>query len=339
MSSLRSVTEAVRVLFPERDDALKSTTLSHLMIGIPAFDEAATIARVIAAVPTSLPGVGVIEIVVVDDGSRDATAALAAAAGATVLRHVQNGGVGAAFKTLVHHALETRADALVTLDGDGQFDPAHIPQLLVPIQNGTARVVTASRFLDPALVPQMPWVKKWGNRRVAALVSSLAGRRYADVSCGFRAYSRHALLHLTVYASFTYTHETFLDLAAKRIPFQEVPLPIRGVREHGKSKVASSVIRYGWRTSVILVRTYRDHRPLALCLWLAAPVSLAALVLFAWSFSVFLETGSWLKWAAFTSSALFAVAAATVFTGFLADIATRLRRNQEEILFWLRRRA
>lgn len=309
----------------------------HLLVGIPAFNEAATIRDVIAAIPQRIDGIDEITVVVVDDGSSDDTGKLALQSGAEVVRHAQNSGVGVAFQTMVRHALSVQADILCTLDGDGQFNPADIAKLIAPILGGTALVCTASRFADAALVPTMPWVKKWGNRRVAGLVNRLTGHRYADVSCGFRAYAREALLRLTVYHSFTYTHETFLDLAAKRIPIVEIPLTIRGTREHGKSKIASSVVRYGIQTAKIMLYTYRDQRPLRLCGWLAVPFALAGIALLVWSFLTFRATGSWLKWAGFAGGAALGVALVTLFFGFMADIATRLRRNQEEILYWLRR--
>lgn len=311
----------------------------RLVVGIPAYNEAATIADVVGRVPRAIEGVDEVRVVVVDDGSSDDTARLAREAGASVVRHRTNCGVGSAFQSLVRQALQMRGDILVTLDGDGQFNPADIPRLIAPILRGDALVCTASRFLDPALEPTMPWVKKWGNRRVAALVSALTGRRYADVSCGFRAYAREALLRLTVYHAFTYTHETFLDLAAKRIPIEEVPLPVRGTREFGKSRVASSVLRYGWRTAGIILRTYRDHSPMRLCVAAASPAFVAGVGLLVWSALELRATGAWLKWAAFAGAAALAFGLGLVFVGFLADMTTRLRRNQEEILFWLRRQA
>jgi glycosyltransferase involved in cell wall biosynthesis len=309
----------------------------YLLVGIPAFNEAATIADVIAKIPRQIPGVEEVTVVVVDDGSNDDTGKLATAAGAHVLRHPRNSGVGVAFQTMVRHALSVRADLLVTLDGDGQFNPGDIPKLIAPIIEGTALVCTASRFADPKLVPHMPWVKKWGNRRVSGMVNMLTGHKYADVSCGFRAYTREALLRLTVYQSFTYTHETFLDLAAKKISIVEVPLVVRGTREFGKSKVASSVLKYGIRTAKIMLYTYRDQAPLRLCGYIALALSLVGIALMSWSLVHLQQTGSWLKWAAFAGGSALGVAVMTLFFGFMADIATRLRRNQEEILYWLRR--
>ena len=311
----------------------------HLLVGIPAFNESATIATVIERVPKSVAGFDQVTIVVVDDGSTDDTAALAAGAGAAVVRHHKNSGVGAAFQSICRFAVESAADVLVTLDGDGQFNPDDIPALVAPILAGDALVCTASRFADKALVPTMPWIKKWGNARVAGLVNMLTGERYADVSCGFRAYARDALLRMTVYHSFTYTHETFLDLAAKRIPIREVPLKVRGVREHGKSKVASSVLRYGARTSAIMLRTYRDHRPLQLLVATGILPAVLGVGLMALSLAQFFQTGRFLKWAAFSGAGMLALAVTLVFFGFLLDITTRIRQNQEELLYWLRRNA
>lgn len=319
----------------------------RVVVGLPAYNEARTIRSVIGGIPVTLSvdaesvdaDVEVaVEVVVVDDGSSDGTASEARQAGAHVVRHAQNAGVGTAFQTLYRYALERSADILVTLDADGQFDAADIPKLIAPIVEGRALVCTASRFLRQELAPRMPAIKRWGNARVAHLVSSLTGQRYADVSCGFRAYSREALLRLTVYHSFTYTHETFLDLAAKRIPIVEVPLSVRGTREFGESRVASSVLRYGLRTALIILRTYRDHQPLRLCSWLALLWALVGSLLLGGSFAAFLQTDSWLKWAALSGGAFWGIAVATLFFGFMADMATRQRLNQEEILYWLRRR-
>jgi glycosyltransferase involved in cell wall biosynthesis len=310
-----------------------------LLVCIPAYNESPAIADVITGIPGEVPGIDGIRVVVVDDGSTDDTAAIAQGLGATVVQHRRNWGVGSAFQTMARLALESGAGILVTIDGDGQFRSQDIPALIAPILLGRAEVCTASRFMNPGMVPRMPRAKLWGNRRVSALVSLLAGERLYDVSCGFRAYSREALLHLTSYSSFTYTHETLLDLAAKQLPICEVPLTVRGEREFGESRVASSLVRYGWRTGLIILRFYRDHLPCQMCLILAAPLILCGLCLLGLSLAVFLQEGSWLKWAALSGGGLLGAALQVIFFGFLADISSRLRRNQEEIVYWLRRMA
>ena len=288
----------------------------RLMVGIPALNEELTIANVIQRVPTSIPGVGEVSCVVIDDGSQDKTSVLALDAGASVIRHTTNLGLGAAFRSTVTEALLRGVDILVTIDGDGQFNPEDIPTLIQPILDHQAQVCTASRFADPALIPEMLWIKKWGNHRVAALVSSLIGERLHDVSCGFRAYSREALLRMTVYHSFTYTHETLLDLANKHLSITEVPLSVRGSREFGESRVASNVLSYGWRTTLIMLRFYRDNYPIRLCAYLSFPPIVLGLVLLTISFVYLLQTSVWLRWAALGGGFLVGVAVSILFFGF-----------------------
>ena len=111
-------------------------------------------------------------------------------------------------------------------------------------------------------MPEMPWVKRWGNRMMSRLISRLAGERFYDVSCGMRCYGRRAALQLHLLARFTYTQEVLLNLAFKQLRIVEVPLRVRGEREHGESRVAASLWRYGLRTAQIIFRSYRDYRPM-----------------------------------------------------------------------------
>jgi glycosyltransferase involved in cell wall biosynthesis len=221
-----------------------------ILIMIPAFNEAATIAQVINSLPSELDGFGATEVLVIDDGSSDGTADAARAAGAIVVRHARNRGVGAAFQTGHQVALERGADLLVSIDADGQFDPAEIQALLVPLQAGQAGMVTGCRFGPSGRPANMPRVKYWGNLIVAAIVRSASGVDLRDVSCGFRAYSREALLHLNLFGKFTYTQETILDLAFKNIPITEVPVTVHYFSDR-RSRVAGSIFRYAMNAGKI----------------------------------------------------------------------------------------
>jgi hypothetical protein len=148
------------------------------------------------------------------------------------------------------------------MDADGQFDANDIGALVAPILANEADFVTASRFKNPAYEPAMPGVKRWGNAVVARWISHMTGQDFADVSCGFRAYSRNAFLRLNLTGDFTYTHEVFLNLAFAGLRIQEVPARVRGKREHGKSRVAGNLFRYAWGAGGIILGTYRDYRPL-----------------------------------------------------------------------------
>jgi len=310
-----------------------------IVVQMPALNEAATIADVIQRIPRDLPGVDAVEVVVVDDGSTDKTGEIARGLGALVVRHERPRGVGAAFRSGIEASSARNADIIVTIDSDGQFAPEDIPQLIAPILEGRADFVTASRFKDPALVPQMPPMKRWGNDVIARWVSRLIGKEFKDVSCGFRAYSRNAYLRLVLLGEFTYTHETFLCLAFARVPMMEVPLKIRGVREFGKSRVASNLWRYGTRTASIILRTYRDYFPLRFFWSIAAAFFVCALLVWGFLGVHYLQTGGFSphKWAGFTGGLLFLTAMLLGILGIVAEMLDRLRVAQDETLFRVRK--
>jgi glycosyltransferase involved in cell wall biosynthesis len=167
------------------------------------------------------------------------------------------------FRTGFEQAMRRGADIIVNIDGDGQFNPADIRELIRPIIDDRADFVTCSRFADPALRPDMPVLKYLGNHAVTGIINWVCGGTcFTDVSCGFRAFNREAAYRLTLFGRYTYTQETFIDLFAKGLRIVEVPLKVRGVREHGKSRVARSVVKYAWNSLPIILRAMRDIQPL-----------------------------------------------------------------------------
>jgi glycosyltransferase involved in cell wall biosynthesis len=349
------VVEPERGLAPDRETAARGTIAPaaarrgpdaaarslRLAVLIPCLDEEATVAQVIAAIPAEVAGVAEVVAVVIDDGSTDATAERAQAAGARVVAHGANLGLGKAFRTGVHEALRLGADLVVNIDGDGQFDPAEIPRLLGPILDGRAHMVTASRFMDPELVPRMPRIKRWGNRWVARIVQLLSGRRFHDVSCGFRAFSREALLHMNLFGGLTYTQETFLDLVFKELAVVEVPVRVRGTREFGRSRVASNLPRYAVRSLQIMLRAFIAYRPFSFFATLAAGFFGLGAGLLGFLLGHYLRAGSFSPhiWAGFVGGALALVGLITLLIGIVGDMMVRIRMNQEKILYFLKRDA
>ena len=147
-----------------------------LVVTIPAYNEAATVGQVINSIPQQIEGIDCIDVVVINDGSEDETEKAASEAGAKVVTFTHNKGLGAAFGQGFKSALALGADIIVNIDADGQFNTDDIPKLIKPIIQGQADMVTASRFADKNLIPDMPWIKKWGNFRVANIVNNLTGQ-------------------------------------------------------------------------------------------------------------------------------------------------------------------
>ncbi|PHQ80538.1 MAG: hypothetical protein COB69_05810 [Phycisphaera sp.] len=330
---------------PEATGTAQAGARPHprLIVAMPALNEQATIGDVIEHIPKSLPGIGSITIVVVNDGSTDRTAEIATDAGAIVLSHAVRQGVGAAFQTALKHAIQSGADFLATLDSDGQFNPADLAELIEPVVADRADFSTASRFKDPDKVPEMPGVKKWGNRRMSGLVSKLTGQRFYDVSCGMRCYNRQAMLSLNLLGKFTYTQEVFINLAFKHMRIVEIPLVIRGEREFGKSRVASNLFNYAINTSKIIWSSYRDYKPWRFFGMLSAVVLLPAILI-----GLFLTIHYFgpdprgidqyrysikpYQWMATTATGFGVLGVLLFFAGMFGDMLVRHRIYLEELL-------
>jgi glycosyltransferase involved in cell wall biosynthesis len=305
---------------------------------VPALNEERTIVDVVRRIPREITGVDLIDVVVVDDGSTDATGELARAEGAIVVRHPRPCGVGAAFQSGLRKVFELGGDLAVNIDGDGQFAPEDIPELIAPVLSGEADFATASRFKDPALTPKMPPIKRWGNSQVSRLISHLTGTKYYDVSCGMRAYGREAALSLSLLEPFTYTHEVFLHLTSKRMKIAEVPIEVRGEREFGTSRVASSILRYAKNTLKIIFRCYRDYYPLRFFGWIAAfcmSIGLPVLSFFVWHY---VSTGRFNPhtWAGVLGGGIVFAGMVSLFMGVLGDMLNRQRVYLEEIQYHIR---
>ena len=312
---------------------------ARLVVTLPALNESATIAEVIGAIPRQIDGVESVQVLVIDDGSTDDTVAVSEGAGAKVVSFGHNRGLGAAFSQGLQSALAMGADIIVNIDADGQFNPADIPKLVTPILEGAAEMVTASRFADTKLVPEMSWIKKWGNRRFARLISRITHQQLHDVSCGFRAYSRNAALRATLLGQHTYTHEVILELAFRGLRIVEVPVAVRGVRQIGKSRVARSLWQYGRRSLAIIFRAYRDYRPMGVFGRISAAFMILAMACGGFVLCHYIRTGAFSPYifVAFISGGLAFVAMICYITALLADMINRIRILQDEQLFLLRK--
>ena len=309
-----------------------------LLVMLPCLNEAATISEVIHSIPRKIAGVEAVDVVVINDGSSDDSESVAKKAGAEVISHKVNQGVGKAFQSGLNFALNKNYDMMVNIDSDGQFSPQDIPKLVMPILEGKAEFVTASRFLSGKMIPHMSSVKLWGNHKMSKLISKLANKSFTDVSCGFRAYSRETLSRLTLHGQFTYTQETFLDLAFKNIKMIEVPIDVKYFPDR-QSRVARSILNYAYNTSLIIFRTYRDYQPLKFFWSIATAFAVPGTLLLSFLLSWYLTKGSFTPhiWSGFLGGSLMAVALTFFIVGIFADMLDRIRANQEEILYRLRR--
>jgi glycosyltransferase involved in cell wall biosynthesis len=205
------------------------------LIVIPAYNEAPNIAAVVAGIRATFTG----DVLLVDDGSDDATAAEAYSAGAKVLQHPCNLGIGAAVQTGFLYAVAHGYDFVVRLDGDGQHDPIYIPQLLDLLQKGEADVVVGSRFLAGEGY-QSTLVRRIGIFTLGTL-SALVGTRVTDPTSGYWALDRRAVELLARLQPDDYPETQALVLVTRAgFRIKEIPVIMQG-RTAGRSSIAGSV--------------------------------------------------------------------------------------------------
>lgn len=219
------------------------SAVSSLLALIPAYEEGPRIAAVVERARTFLP------VVVVDDGSTDDTAARAEAAGALVLRQVPNAGKGAALRSGFRHALATGAPAVVTLDADGQHDPAEIPRFLAAFEAGRPELVIGRRNFRT-----MPPVRRLSNILGGMVFSAAVGRRVADNQSGYRLIGRRLMTAIldSNESGFEFEVEMIARCIALGLPIAEVP--IRTIYAGEPSHIRP------WRHLTEFLRVSRDAR-------------------------------------------------------------------------------
>jgi glycosyltransferase involved in cell wall biosynthesis len=311
----------------------------RLVLYLPALNEAQTIGAVLDTIPKRIAGVDAISTIVIDDGSTDGTAEIAASRGAAVVRHPKNLGTGRAFVSGVSAGLRAGADIIVSMDADGQFRGEDVEKLIAPIVAGKADVVLCSRFADGNMVGEMRWLKRMGNDFLTRAISSFAGVRFTDVSCGFRAISREAALHVDIHSDYEYIHESLLNWSRGGLTITEVGLPVLAERPVGESRIMRSVVKYAMRSAPVLLRAIRDHSPIKFFGLLSLLVALPSLAAGVYVSIHWLRTGGT---APYTS--LITLSVGGLLLGFilavvalLADLIGRMRLQLEELVYESRR--
>lgn len=234
---------------------INNNTISIKIIAIiPAYDEEETIADVIK---DTLPYVN--EVIVINDGSTDATKEIAESAGADVIDNIVNRGLGETIKKGYQEALNRDADIIVQLDADGQYLAKEIPLLIQPVLNNKADLVLGSRLEN--IRYKMPKLKKIGNKAFSSLLRILTGADVKDGQTGFRAMRRQVLEMVIPTNKYTYTQEMIIKTAKEGWRIKSVPITFVE-RVGGESRLITNPLSYAWRSWTIIIRTLRDYHPL-----------------------------------------------------------------------------
>lgn len=232
-----------------------------LIINIPAYNEGEVIGKTIKSIPRKFDGISKVLVQVVDDGSKDKTAEIAKKAGADIIvSHSTNRRLGAVFNTAVESALKNKADFMVNIDADGQFDVNQIKEILAPVLNGEADMVIGDRF-NEGKAHNIPFIKSFLNKLGAKLVGTFLNVKTYDLTCGFRAINRETLLRLNKVSGFTYTQETIIDAIGKNLKLKWVPVTV-SYFEGRQSRIVKSIFGFVNNSAKIIIRAVRDVRPM-----------------------------------------------------------------------------
>ncbi len=309
----------------------------HICVTIPAYNEAETVDRVVEECKDVLTAAGYPhDILVIDDGSTDNTARVARDAGATVFSHHTNKGLGNTYNTGLRHALETDADILVNIDADGQYRTEDMLDLIDTVKNREADMALGVR--DVFSLDHMPRGKKIGNTIGSLVTSMLSGFRVKDAQSGFRAMTRECALHMNLNGDYTYVQESLIQASHKGFRIRQVPIMFYA-RESGESRLIGSLTEYIKHAAGIVIRTYRDYKPLQTFFIVAMLFLLAATVPGYQVLSDFLATGQFNMFGRGLLVMLLTIASAlTMVVGLLADMLKTQRQLQEQLLYEFKKR-
>lgn len=303
----------------------------HVCVTIPAYNEEDTVGAVVRECREVLEEEGYeYTILVVDDGSTDGTAAAAREAGAEVHSHHTNRGLGRTFATAMREVLRYDPDVIVNIDADGQYEPGEMPSLIAPVAAGEADLALGTRQVFS--LDHMPLSKKVGNKIGSLVTSMLAGRYITDAQSGYRAFTPELASRLTLFGTYTYVQESLIQATHKGFEITQVPISFYE-RESGDSRLISSLLTYIRNAARIVIRTYRDHKPMR-------TFSIIALLFFALAavpgyqvLNSYLATGGFELVGRGLLVVLLVVAGAlTLVFGLLADMIKGQREILEEIL-------
>lgn len=301
-------------------------------------NEADTIGQVLDGVPRKIQGISSIEKWVIDDGSSDKTVEIPKKHGAQVLSDGANKKLAARFRQALDLALERGADIMVNIDGDMQFDPKEIPLLVEPIVDDKADFVAADRFTDINSGQRrrphgMSLGKYLGNKLGARVVGKLSGQSFADVTCGFRAYNRKAMIGLNINSTYTYTQESFQVLAMKNMRIQAVPVSIKYYPGR-KSRVVKNFYQFVFGSAINILRAYRDYAPLRFFGTLGFLLIIPGLIMGGFTGVHWFMTGQLSPFIAVGAIGLYLFTMGLIVwaVGLMADMLDRMLNNQEKIL-------
>ena len=233
--------------------------MTKLIIQIPCLNEAEALPGTLAKLPRSLPGVSVIEYLVIDDGSNDDTSGIARRWGVHhIVRHRRNRGLAEAFRSGIDRCLAEGADIIVNTDADGQYEGEDICKIVAPVASGKADIAIGDRSVadNAHFGPFKRVLQRFGS----SIVRALSATDITDAVSGFRAMSRDAAQRINITTDFSYTTDMLIQAGRKRLAIASVPIRTNATMR--PSRLFKSIPRFIMNTGVTITRAYTTFNAL-----------------------------------------------------------------------------
>jgi glycosyltransferase involved in cell wall biosynthesis len=307
-----------------------------LITQIPCLNEEKKLPLTVRDLPRSIPGVDVIELLVVDDGSSDRTVDVACELGVHhIIRLPKHVGLARAFRAGLEAALSAGADIIVNTDADNQYHGADIAQLIEPILAGQADMVVGDRGV--ATLEHFSPIKRLLQRFGSWIVQLASGLDIPDATSGFRAFSREAALRISVLSEYSYTLETLIQAGVHRLTIRYVPVRVNPVMR--ESRLIGSLLEFIGKSVLTIARVYATYQPLRIFLaigglFLAGGVALGVRFLY---FYLFRLGAAGHVQSLILAAILIILGVQISLIGLIADLIGVNRRMMEETLYRVRR--
>ncbi len=310
--------------------------MTKLIVQIPCYNEEETLGVTLSALPRQVPGVDIVEWLVIDDGSRDRTVEVAKECGVDhIISLSANQGLAKAFMVGLEACLTVGADIIVNTDADNQYCADDIPYLIAPILRGEAEIVVGERPISE--IEHFSGAKKLLQKLGSWAVRLASNTDIPDAPSGFRAFSRSAALRLNVFNEYTYTLETIIQAGQKGMAITSVPVrtnpPLR------PSRLVRSTPSYVWRSLFTILRIFMVYKPLRFFLFLGSvPFSMGVTLGIRWLVYFWLGTERTRVPSLILAAILILIGFQLWMLGLLADLLAANRKLMEEIQVRLRRK-
>nr|WP_237416461.1 MULTISPECIES: glycosyltransferase family 2 protein [Halomonas] len=304
-----------------------------MIIQIPCYNEAGTLAVALSALPREVEGFDEVEWLIIDDGSTDETASIARENGVDhIVRHTRNQGLAKGFMSGMDACLHLGADVIVNTDADNQYNADDIPALTAPVLEGSSDIVVGARPIED--IEHFSPIKKLLQKIGSGVVRMASNTDIPDAPSGFRAMSRRAAQQLMVFNDYTYTLETIIQAGQKNMAISSVPVRVN--EDLRPSRLFKSIPSYIKRSIFTIIRIFVIYRPFRFFGTIGG-------ILFGLGFLIGLRfmgyymigDGEGHVQSLILAAALLIMGFQTILVAFLADLLAANRKLSEEIRYRL----